>query len=163
MVQEHALTIEYALTRREAFQFFLGSMAASPKYRRTILFLSGVIGTFGLAFQIILDRSLTLSEVIIAFGWSVGFLIIFPLFLLIRGRTTKRTVSISRGGLYTEMGQLKGQIPWARIGVVTDTPQFVLIARTNGEALYIPARAFSGLAHRSQFLAEIRNWMQESA
>lgn len=157
--EEYCLTVEYALTRREIFQFFLYSFAKSPKFRGTILSYSAIIGILTLLIRAIPSRSLTLKDVICAVAYAVGFIVFIAMWVFIRGKTAKRTLTVSGAGISTEIGRLRGQIPWEKVEVITDTPQFVLIARTNGNALVIPNRAFSGPEHRSQFLSKIKGWM----
>jgi hypothetical protein len=154
-----SLTIEYALTRSEIFRSFLRSMADSPKFRRTILLYSVGFGVINLLLRTIPARSITLMDVTSAAAWAVGLLVFIPLWVFIRGKTTKRTLTISREGISTEIGRHNSQIPWNKISIVTETPRFVLIARANGNALFIPDRAFSGVEHRQHFVAEIKGWM----
>lgn len=162
MVEERWLTIRYALTRREIFQSFVRSAVLSPKYRGTILLYSAAIGFVALSIRATLSRSLTLKDAISAVAYAVGFLAFIPLWVFIRGKTDERTLTVSKAGISTEIGRLKGLIPWEKVKVVTNTPQFVLIARTNGNALIIPHRAFSGLEHLGQFLSKIRGWIRPS-
>lgn len=161
-VEERSLTVEYALTRFEILRSFLHSVADSPKYQGTILLYSGAIGVIRLLLPTTLSRSLTSKDAIGAVAWAVGFLVFIPLWTFIRGKTATRTLTVSRGGISTEIGRLRAQIPWEKVRVVTDTPRFVLIARTSGNAFFIPHRAFSGPEHRDHFLAEIRGWMNTS-
>jgi len=153
------LTVEYALTRREIFQSYLRSLAESPKFRRTIILYSVVFGIFNVFLSVILSRSLTLGDVLGGVAGAVGLFIFIPLWIFIRAKTTKRTMTVSREGISTEIGKYKGQVPWNKISIVTETPRFVLIARTNGNAFFIPDRAFSGAEHRQHFVTEIGGWM----
>jgi YcxB-like protein len=160
MAEEHFLTVEYALTRREIFRSFLHSVAASPRFRNTILLYSAALFVSVLLLHMAIARSLTLEDVITAAIVSVFFI---PLWTSIRGKTATRTLTVSADGISTKIGELEGQVPWNKIKVITDTPQFVLIGRTNGNAFFIPNRAFSGPEHRLRFLTEIKNWAQASA
>jgi hypothetical protein len=144
MIEEHFLTIEYASTRREIFRSFLRGVAQSPKYRRTILLYSVAMGVMTLLIRRTISRSFTLRDAMGAVAGAAGFLVFIPIWVFIRGKTAKRTLTISRDGISTEIGRLKGQVPWDNARVVTDTPRFVLTARTNGNAFFIPDRAFSG-------------------
>ena len=158
-VEERSLTVEYALTRREIFRFSLRSVAESPKFRGTILLYSAAIDIFTLLLRVVLSGSFALKDVIIAVACAVCSPVFFSLWAFIRGKTAKRELTISSDGVATEIGPLKGRIPWDKIRAATDTPRFVLIARTNGNAFFIPHRAFSGPEHREHFLAEIKRWM----
>jgi hypothetical protein len=158
-----SLTIEYALTRSEIFRSYLRSLAESPKFRRTIILYSVAFGFFTLLLRVIPPRSFTLRDVISATAWAAGLFVFLPLWVFIRAKTTKRTLTISREGISTEIGRYKGQIPWNKISIVTEAPRFVLIARTNGNAFFIPGRAFSGVEHRQHFVAEMRGWMSAAS
>jgi len=157
-----SLTVEYALTRREIFEGFWRSMAGSPKFRNMMLFYSAGFGLFTLLLSAIPSRSVTLKDIIGAVASAVGFLAFVSLSVLLRGKTARRTLRVSRDGISTKIGRLKGQVPWGKVKLVKDTPGFVLIARTNGNAFFIPNRAFSGTEHRSRFLAQIKVWMNPS-
>ncbi len=81
-----------------------------------------------------------------------------PLWLFVRGRTGKRTLTVSADGIYTEIGRIRAQIPWRQVKLVTESEQYILIARLGGNSFFIPVRAFSGRDSRDQFLAEIDRW-----
>ena len=156
MVEQTSLTVEYALTRREIFRFFLQAMTGSPKFLGTILPYSVAIGIMILLIRAMILRSLTLNDAIIAAAWALGFLMFIPMWTSIRGKTAKRTLTVSSKGISTEIGRIKGQVPWDKVRVINDSAQFVLIARTNGNAFFIPHRAFSGPEARSAFVTAIR-------
>jgi hypothetical protein len=158
--KEHSLCIEYALTRSEIFRSYLRSLAESPRFRRTIIIYSVAFGIFDLILRVILERSFTVRDIISAAAWAVGLFVFLPLWIFIRGKTTKRTLTISQDGISTEIGRYKGQIPWNKISIVTEAPRFILIARTNGNAFFIPGRAFSGVEHRQHFLTEMKGWIK---
>ena len=156
---EHSITIEYALTRREILWSFLQGLAESPKFRTKILLFSAAIGMSGLLPKAILSRSLTLKDTIDAAGWAVGSIAFIALGVSVFGKTARRTLTISPNGISTEIGRLTGQVPWNKVKEVTECTQSVLIVGRNGNAFFIPNRAFADLDHRSQFLAEIKRWM----
>jgi hypothetical protein len=158
MAEQTTLTVEYALTRREIFRSFLQSMTRSPKFLGTIIFHSIAIGIIILLTRATILRSLTLKDAIIAAAWALGFLIIIPIWTSIRGKTAKRTLTVSSKGISTAIGRIKGQVPWDKVRVINDSAQFVLIVRTNGNAFFIPQRAFSGPEQRSSFATAIRSW-----
>jgi hypothetical protein len=72
MVEEHEITVEYALTRGEVAGGLLRSVAQSPKYRRKILLYSFGIGVFTLLYRAALTRSVTPGDVMIAVGYGGG-------------------------------------------------------------------------------------------
>jgi YcxB-like protein len=156
------LTIEYALTRQEIFRFFWRSLAGSPKFQATVILYSVAIGFVSLSFHVLLSRSLTVRDAILAAALAAFMPVFFSLWAFIRAKTDKRSLTISSSGVSTEIGRLKGLVPWEKIREATDTPQFVLIARTNGNAFFVPHRAFSGQEQRDDFLAELNAWLQNS-
>jgi len=163
MDEEQSVSVEYALTRREIFQSFVRSVSASPKYRGTILLYAALVGVMALALRATASRSFALKDAIIAAASAAGFLVFISIWVTIRGKTARRKLTISRDGISTEIGTMKGRVPWGKVRVVTDTTKFVLIALTNGNAFFIPNRAFLDLKHRNQFLARIEDWMNASA
>jgi hypothetical protein len=153
---EHEVTVEYALTRPEIFRSFLRGATSSPKYLGMILLYAAAIGLLMLMLQAAVSHSVTLKDATIAAAGAIGYLVFIPIWVALRGKTATRTLTVSPDGISTEIGRLRGHVPWDKVRVVTDTPRFVLIARTNGNAFFIPDRAFTSLEHRSQFLTEIR-------
>lgn len=156
--QQDSLTIEYALTRREIFVSFLRSLAQSPQFRRTILLYCVAATVVAFLIRASILRSFTAGDVFGALCWGAGYLVFLSAWVTIRGKTSKRTLSVSPDGIATEIGLIKAQIPWGKVKSVSDASKFVLIARTNGNAFFIPNRAFSSPERRSQFLVKIAAW-----
>jgi len=127
-----------------------------------ILLNSALIGALVLLLRVALSRSFKAWDVFVAVAWAVGIFAFMPLWLFIRGKTGKRTLTISPDGIYTEIGKIRAQVPWHKIKLVTDAGQFILIAKLGGNSFFIPVRAFSGLDNRDQFLTEIGRWMKAS-
>lgn len=155
----HSLTIEYALTRSEIFRWFWPSIARSPKFRNIILLYSIAIGLITPLVGVFFSQPLRERDLFSAALWAVGFFLFVPLWMFIRGKTAKRTITASRDGISTEISRIKAQIPWNKVRTVTETPQFILIAHTNGNAFFIPNRAFSGPDQKGLFLTAVRNWV----
>jgi hypothetical protein len=53
-----------------------------------------------------------------AFLYVIAALVFLPFWLFIRGKSAKRALTISPEDIYTEIGSLKGKIPWSRIANV---------------------------------------------
>ncbi len=64
----------------------------------------------------------------------------------------------SLAGISTEIGSLKGQIPWSKVKEATSTNRFVLIVGVTGNAFFIPSRAFTGPEQQGQFMTHIGQW-----
>jgi YcxB-like protein len=160
IVNEEDLTVEYALTRREISRSFLQSVVESQKLRGKLLLCSVVIGISALLPRAVLLRTLTLKDATNALAWVLGTLLFIPLLIFIFGKTSKRTLAISADGISTEIGRLRGRVPWKKVSEVTETPQFVLILGTSGNTFFIPRRAFKGPENKSHFVAEIKRQME---
>lgn len=153
-----SLTVEYGLTRREIFLSFLCSLAQSAQFRRTMLLYAVAAALAALVIRAAVLRSFTPMDALIAVAWGLGYLVLISVWVTIRGKTAKRTLTVSCGGISTEIGRIKGKIPWTKVRSVSDHSKFVLIARTNGNAFFVPNRAFSSPGQRNEFLAKIRDW-----
>jgi hypothetical protein len=149
------LTIEYALTRGELVRGFFHSLGSSGRFRIVILRNAAVLGVFVFLLRAAIMRSVTFQDVLIALAFALGALFFLPLLMFISGKTAKRTLTVSSEGISTEIGSLKGKVPWRKIKVVSDTGQFILIANALGNAFFVPSRAFSGPEQRALFFSEI--------
>ena len=153
-----SMTIKYALTRAEIARSFFRSLASSPKFLAMILIYSVALGIFSLAARGALSRSLARQDVITALAWMVGAFLFMPLWLFIRGKTNERTLTISPEGIATAIGSLKGQLPWSKIKLVTETNRHVLIVGATGNAFFIPSRAFEAPGQQVEFMTQIGRW-----
>lgn len=154
------MTIEYALTRTDVVRGFFLGMSASPKYRGMILLNAGVVGALVLMERIALYRSFTLRDVLIAVAYALGVVAFMPLWLFIRAKTAKRTLTVSQDGIETEIGKIRGRVPWRKVKLVYRAGKCVIIARLGGNSFFIPDRAFTDPAHRDHFLADIDGWIK---
>ena len=152
------MTIEYALTRGEIVQSYFRSLASSPKFLVRILVYCIVLGVIPLAFQTGFSRSLTSSDALFALAWAAAAFAVVPLWLLFRGKTGVRTLTISSDGISTKIGSLTGQIPWKKVKLIEDKGRHVLIMSASGNAFFIPARAFVQTEQKTQFVAEADTW-----
>jgi YcxB-like protein len=156
--EQVSMTIEYALTRTEIVQGFFRSLASSPKYLLTILLYALTMSGIVLVSRGAFSRSLTLTDAISAALAAGGFFIFLPAMLFIRGKTTRRSLTASSEGMSTEIGSLKGQISWRKVKVIVGTDRYVLVSCANGNAFFIPSRAFSSPEYQAEFVAKIQGW-----
>jgi hypothetical protein len=105
-----------------------------------------------------LSKAIAPSDGAIAAFLIFGYFLFMPAFLILRGKTAVRTVTISRAGIYTEIGKIKAERPWSAIKVVSETNSFVVLAGVSGNAFFIPDRAFSDSEQKAEFLARVRAW-----
>lgn len=139
---------------------FCVSLAESPRYRSTIILYSIAVGASTLLIRATPLRSVTVKDAIAAVATAAGVLVFMALWVFIRAKTGQRTLTISQDGISTEIGRLKGKIPWKTVKIIKETPEFVLVSRTNGNAFFIPHRAFSGIEHQRGFVTALKDWMQ---
>ncbi len=152
------MTIKYALTRAEIVRFFLLALSKSPRLLIVVLIASlwpGLVflGTIGA-----LSRSLTVTDARVAFECTIGAFCFIVLWIYLRGKTDERTLSVSEPGISTAIGSLTGQVPWKKVRTVSGMGRYVLIVRSNGNAFFIPSRAFSGPDQQAEFIAECSRW-----
>jgi hypothetical protein len=88
----------------------------------------------------------------------VGAFIFMLLWLFIRAKRALRTLTIAPSGISTQIGRLKGDVPWDKVKAVTDAGSYVVITRANGNSFLIPKRAFAGPDQEAQFLRDIEAW-----
>ena len=147
------MTLKYALTRAEIAKFFLLGLRRSPKFLVTILVYSLLPGTISVV-NGAFSRPLTSGDFAVFFEWTLFTLCILPAGIYVRGKTDERTLTVADEGITTVIGSLKGKIPWNQVRLISDVGEYVLIARTSGNAFFIPNRAFSGPKMRRQFIDE---------
>jgi YcxB-like protein len=152
------MTITYALTRTEIVRGFFRSLRSSPKYLTIILFYALGMSIFALAITGAFSRPLTPRDAIIVFAAAAGFLFLLPIVLFIRGKTSNRSFTVTPEGISTEIGTIRAQISWQKIKVISVTDSCILIARVNGNAFYVPDRAFSSPEHKVEFVDRIKGW-----
>jgi len=100
---------------------------------------------------------------LIAGAWAAGVFVFMPVWLFFTGKTVERSLTISPAGISTEIGSFKGQVHWPSVKLVRTTSQVVVIANANGNAFFIPSRAFQTPDHRTQFLAQIDRWRDDAS
>jgi hypothetical protein len=147
------VTIEYSLTKGEIVRSYFRGLISSPRFLFTIVVQSIWIGLVGLVVSGVFTRKITWRDGLTVVAWASGYLVFLPCWLFIRGKTGKRTLTISPAGIDTQIGTQAGTIPWSKVRLVKDAGDLVLIARAGGNSFLIPDRAFSGNENRRQFLA----------
>ncbi|HET8635403.1 MAG TPA: YcxB family protein [Acidobacteriaceae bacterium] len=157
------MTIEYALTRTEIVRGYFRGLRTSPKFLSIILLYAAFLSIVVLATWGAFSRPLTIGHVIgdaVAFvATAAFFILLLSAWLFLRAKTSKRSITISPEGISTQIGKLQGQTPWRQIKIVSVTAQNVLIAQGNGNAYFIPNRAFSSPEKKAEFADKARNWM----
>lgn len=152
------MTIKYALTRKEIVQSYFRSLGSSRKFLAMILIYSAALGLFPLIFSGAFSRRLQVHDLFVTVAWMVGAFAFMPMWLFLRGKTSERTLTVSPDGISTQIGSLKGQVPWSKVRLVADASNHVLIVGATGNAFFIPGRAFQGPEHKAQFIERIMSW-----
>jgi len=73
-------------------------------------------------------------------------------------KSSERTLRVHASGWSTQIGPKSGQGSWPEIAPVQEVEGAVILANKGGNALIVPARAFSCDAERNQFLSDVRKW-----
>lgn len=89
---------------------------------------------------------------------SAACMVLFPLWPLIRFKSSERTLHVDPTGWRTTIGNKSGSRAWKDIQEVSERGGVVAITGKNGNALLIPARAFATPAERDQFVVDVRRW-----
>jgi hypothetical protein len=152
------MTIRYTLSRMENVESFLRGIANSPRFAGTILLYCLSVGIVPIVVTGPGLLHLTIRDLEGLFAWAFGAFCLLTVWLFLRAKNAERTLTTSASGISTQIGPINGQVPWSKVGVVSDTRRFVLIAGRSGNAFCIPARAFENPEERKQFLTEIDQW-----
>lgn len=153
-----SMTVKYALTRSEIAISYLRSLVASSKFRTKIILYSLAPAVLNLLITLFFERTLTRADLLDAAMFAGFVFILFPVELFVLGKTAERTLTISKDGISTVIGKKRGQISWKKISILSESPQFILIADVNGNSFFIPNRAFPAVEDRQFFMTELRNW-----
>jgi YcxB-like protein len=156
------MTIEYALTRTEVVTGFFRSLRSSPRYLAFLvicvlaLFIVVPQACEGLAHPFAMRDA---GSVVLGLCTT---LVLLPLILFVRAKTTMRSLTISPEEISTAMASLNGRVAWSKIKIVQEKESFVLIASTSGNAFLIPNRAFANPEQKTEFVTKSQAWMTAS-
>jgi YcxB-like protein len=123
-----------------------------------VVFYSVALGLLPLLFNGAFSRGVESHDVIVGFAWMVGAFTFMPLWLFLRGKTSERTLTVSQNGISTQIGSMKGEIPWSKVKLVAEADENVLIVGATGNAFFIPGRAFQSPDQKAQFIEQIMSW-----
>jgi hypothetical protein len=157
------MTIQYSLTRSENVRGFLRGVRTSTRLRTIVFVYSAAIAVIVSASGGPFPRPLNVQSLARVFAWAVGAFIFMLLWLFMRAKRALRTLTIAPSGISTQIGRLKGDVPWNKVKAVTDAGSYVLITRANSSSFLIPKRAFAGPDQQAQFLKDIEAWRRAAA
>ncbi len=152
------MTIKYALTRTEIVRSYFRSLGSSRKFLVMILIYSAIPALVALVLSGAFSRRLQVHDLIVAVAWMTGAFAFLPIWLFLRGKTSERTLTVSPDGISTQIGSLKGDVPWNKVKLVADAGNHVLIVGVTGNSFFIPGRAFQGPEQKTQFIKQITSW-----
>src|SRR6185437_4565887 len=136
------------------------SIVSSPKLRLTMLAYALAIGIVLSLFQAMVSQSFSSRILTGAVLWAGGFLLFVPLWIFFRGKTSKRTLKVSKDGISTQIGRISGTVPWSKVSGISSAPEFLLILRNNGNAFFVPNRAFDAAGGKDQFLTHCQKGLK---
>jgi hypothetical protein len=94
----------------------------------------------------------------IAVASAVGAFLFIAFWTAFRGKTDERTLTISQQGIWTQIGSQQGDMAWSTVIFVAPANDHLLIVRTNGNAFFIPSRAFADGDEQAQFVRQAEHW-----
>lgn len=156
------MTISYSLTRFEIVRTYLYAVPRSPRILIVVLIVSAWPGFVWLSSKGAFSHSLSIGDALAASCWMVGAFFLLLLWIFIRAKTKVRTLSISEGGIYTEIGRIKADYPWTKVKEIKDVGSYILVVNRIGNAFFIPNRAFTDENQRTGFLKLMNQWCLKS-
>ena len=151
--------IEYTATPRDIAALYSYQRKHSAKLSLIAYGLPIAMAALFLA-EMRLNHSLTLADWTIALILGAAFFFLFPLFLRLRTKQIKRTLSIQPDKLSTQIGKLSGDVPWTRVDSLHVTDEHIFLIRKNMNAFAIPRRAFVDESQRKEFIRLCEQYIQ---
>ena len=152
------MTIKYALTRAEIVRIFFVSLGRSPRIFMLVLLFTILPGVLPMVSAIFAGRALTTRDAFVGIAWTMTMFCFVIGMVFVRGKTEERTLSVSEGGISTQIGTMDAQLPWTKVKEVKDSGTYILIVGNSGNSFFVPSRAFEGKEERTKFLSQIRRW-----
>ncbi len=158
----NSMTVTYALTRIEVASNFVRSLTVSRRFALKIFGMTILLGFF--VFLEFFRRTSSVgstwtSDIGFIFLVAIGCFPLLPVMAYLTAKTSQRTLIVSADGVFTEIASRQQQTPWSKFEFVQDTDRFFLLVRKNGNAYFIPNRAFNGPEERDRFSSSIRSWL----
>jgi YcxB-like protein len=150
------MTVEYTLSRGEVVKGYLYSWKYLPSFRYQMLILALGIGLLVVFERWLLTGGVRASDLRVGMFWGVGLFLFMPIWFALRNKRQRRRLEVSDAGIVMVMGGRTMSVPWSALSTVSDAKEFVIIARRNMNAFYIPKRAFTDDHERARFLESAR-------
>ena len=155
------LTVEYALSRREIVRGYFYSWRYSASFRWRMMFVALAVGLLSVGERWLVTGAVGASDLRAGLLWAIGLFVFMPFWFALRLKREKRSLELSDGGLDTVIGDRALHVPWSALAAVVDAREFVIIARRNMNAFYIPARAFADGQERARFVASAKSSLEK--
>jgi YcxB-like protein len=154
------MVIEYTATPKDVGALYSYTRKHSLKLRLIFYGLPVCVAAIALLGRLTPGHRLTLTDSMIALVWGAVSFFIFPLFLRLRTKKDKRTLSIQPDKLSTRIGTLSGEIPWAKVDSLYVTDEHIFMIGKNMNGFAIPRRAFLDDMQRSEFIRLCEQYIQ---
>jgi hypothetical protein len=152
------MTVRYSLSRRDVAIGYLYGLKYSSTFRRQMVLMATGIGAISVVRSYLQRGVLQRADLLIGAMWAVALLVIMPIWLALRAKTEERVLDIAPDGVRTSIGERSAVLPWSTIAFVHDARSFVVIARKNANAFFVPSRAFADDQARKRFVTDAETW-----
>lgn len=149
------MTIRYSLKRLDVVQTYLFAIPRSPRIALVVLVICAWPGLVHIVTTLSLVHRLESRDFLFVLIWAVCIFLLLLFLVFLCAKTSERILTISDQGIYTEIGKMKADYPWSKVKEVRDVKRYILLVNRNGNAFFIPDRAFTDSAQKAAFLAEI--------
>jgi len=160
-VKAHSYTVNYASRRSEVWRWYWRAWARpTGLWRVHVLF--GV--TCGMIFTLFRNsKSFDVGFFFTAAAvYTVGFMILLPLWPQIRFKSAVRSLTINAEGLTTSIGKVSASRLWKEVKSVDERDGAVVITGKNQNAFIVPSRAFATELERRQLYEAARLWCAQA-
>lgn len=154
------MVIEYIATRRDIAALYSYTRKHSVKLAAMYYGLPLAMAAFVLIDIHSATHTLTLGDGIIALIMGAVFFALFPLILKLRTKKDKRILSIQPERLSTQIGKLRGDVPWTKMDSMHVTDEHIFLIRKNMNGFAIPRRAFVDEGQRTEFIRLCEQYME---
>ena len=90
--------------------------------------------------------------------YTLGFMILLPLWPQIRFKSAVRSLTIDAQGLTTSIGRILASRLWRDVRSIEEKNDTILIIGNNQNAFIVPSRAFARDHERREFYEAARRW-----
>ena len=152
------MQVRYSLTRGDMRRAVAGAWNKSLRFRLFLLAAALWPAAMYLFIGFTIGGSVGAQDFVFAAALGLLFGLLMPVLLIVRTKTSERVLSIDRSGIKTTIGQMRGEIPWSKVGAIETTDQQVLVIGTTPNLFAIPFRAFDQNDDRSKFCEAAREY-----